>query len=80
VVLAKNGRDVTNGVFNGGQPKNIVPFISYGSWGKGQIESEIQRDFWAVAPLKLDDLLAAPPEQRWEVAAKAAGIAPESKP
>ncbi|HTK84668.1 MAG TPA: YqgE/AlgH family protein [Patescibacteria group bacterium] len=76
VALVKDGTDITGGTFSGGQPKNIVPFIGYGGWGGGQIESEIQREFWAVAPVKLDELLAVPPEQRWEVAAKAAGIAP----
>lgn len=80
VGLVKDGRDVTGGAFSGGQPKNIVPFISYGGWDEGQLESEMQSDFWAVAPVTLEALLAVAPEQRWDVAARAAGIVPEPKP
>ncbi|WP_456406970.1 YqgE/AlgH family protein [Thiolapillus sp.] len=55
-------------------PDNILFALGYAGWGPGQLEQELQQDAWIFGPASDEILFHTPVEQRWEAAAKLAGV------
>jgi putative transcriptional regulator len=54
------------------EPVEVLPattrrrvFAGYAGWGAGQLESELERDDWILAPAENDDAFTDAPEQLW---------------
>lgn len=53
-------------------PKHIHVAAGYAGWGPGQLEGELERGVWTVAPSDGKSIFSAPKESLWET------MAPES--
>jgi len=58
---------------DGNQIEALVPmtkrarvFAGYAGWGPGQLDAELERDDWFVAPAGIDDIFAPDAEELWQ--------------
>ena len=49
-----------------GQDVTAILFLGYCSWGRGQLEREIQRDFWHICQGNVDDVVGPNAPNLWE--------------
>jgi putative transcriptional regulator len=60
-------------------PPGFFRFVlGYAGWGAGQLEDEIARNDWLIAPPTDDLLFAAEPDTVWAAAMEAVGVDPEN--
>jgi putative transcriptional regulator len=60
-------------------PPGFFRFVlGYAGWGEGQLEEEIARNDWLLAPPNDELLFAAEPDTVWASAMQVAGVDPES--
>jgi len=52
----------------------VIMSLGYAGWGGGQLEDEIVRNDWLVAPLDPSIIFDVPYEQRWKAAAASIGV------
>lgn len=52
----------------------VLVSLGYAGWGQGQLEEEIMRNDWVVAPLDPKIIFETPFDKRWEEAAALVGI------
>jgi putative transcriptional regulator len=45
--------------------KRARAFLGYAGWGGGQLDGELERDDWIVAPFAPEDAFTAEPDQLW---------------
>lgn len=57
----------------GAGPERYRLFFGYTGWGAGQLEAEVDRGDWRIAPLGTDDPFSEQPETLWEKTLKRAG-------
>jgi putative transcriptional regulator len=57
-------------------PRRFLFFLGYAGWGSDQLEQEIARNDWLVAPAAVDLLFDVPAEERWEKAIRILGVDP----
>lgn len=62
-----------------------IPFeaklvLGYAGWSAGQLDEEIQRHDWLIAPVDVEQVFAPDPENVWERVLRSIGIRPESLP
>lgn len=55
-------------------PEQLLFALGYAGWGPGQLEQELQHDAWIFGPASDEILFHTPVEQRWEAAARFAGV------
>ncbi len=55
-------------------PKEFIVVLGYAGWESGQLEFEINRNDWLIAPYAPGILFSTPVERRWKAAAKLLGI------
>lgn len=55
-------------------PKDIIAGLGYAGWAGGQLESEIIRDVWLVAPFAYELIFVTPYDDRPQAAARQIGI------
>lgn len=65
-------------IAQGEGPQDFLITLGYASWGPGQLEREISRNDWLVAPAHEDILFHTDPADRWRLAARHMGIRMES--
>lgn len=68
--------DVLRAIAAGDGPKRAVFALGYAGWAPGQLDAEIQRNGWLVAPGDPEIVYAAAHEQKWQRAMRALGIDP----
>jgi putative transcriptional regulator len=61
-------------------PPHFRLFIGFAGWGGGQLEEELGRNDWLLAPLDLELLFAEEPETVWARALASIGVRPEALP
>ena len=61
-------------------PFEIRLVLGYAGWSAGQLDEEIRRHDWLVAPVDVGQLFAPDPENVWERVLHSIGIRPESLP
>ncbi len=66
--------DVVQAVAGGHGPKRAQFLSGYTGWGAGQLEHEIARGDWLVAPADPELIFSADPDTVWEKALRHAGI------
>ena len=68
------GRDVFEAIGAGRGPKDALLILGYSGWGPGQLDGEIARGDWLLAPAKASLIFDDDPDSAWERALKLAGI------
>ena len=58
-------------------PQNFLLILGHYEWEQGQLESEIQENFWIISDINLDIIFDSAVNQTWRKAMKLVGIAPE---
>ena len=66
--------DVVRAVAAGHGPKQAIFIAGYSGWAAGQLEREISRGDWLIAPADPDLIFSEHPETVWEKALQRAGI------
>ena len=70
-------RDILVDLSKGGGPSRTLIALGYAGWGAGQLEDEMARNAWLIAPATQELLFLSEPEQLWTRALASLGIAPE---
>lgn len=55
-------------------PKRYLVMLGYSGWDAGQLEQELARNDWVIAPFDLDLLFEVPIDERWQKAAELIGF------
>ncbi|MEM1183326.1 MAG: YqgE/AlgH family protein [Acidobacteriota bacterium] len=55
-------------------------YLGYAGWGEGQLEKEIVRNDWLIAPVSSELIFANDPEDVWRAAVESVGIDPDLLP
>ncbi|HVR44688.1 MAG TPA: YqgE/AlgH family protein [Thermoanaerobaculia bacterium] len=61
-------------------PERFRLLLGCAGWGAGQLEQEIARNDWLIAPFDADGAFDAPAGEMWERALRSIGVRPESLP
>jgi putative transcriptional regulator len=61
-------------------PFEIKLVLGYAGWSAGQLDEELQRHDWLIAPVDIDQVFAPDAENVWERVLHSIGIRPESLP
>jgi len=61
-------------------PERIRIFLGYAGWGPGQLDNELARNDWLLAPVDPDLVFANETSKIWEAALGTIGIRPDSLP
>ncbi len=62
VGLMGDGREIDDLV---GVTRRARAFAGYAGWGPGQLDAEVARDDWFVAPAGIDDIFDPDPDELW---------------
>lgn len=73
-VHVTTSRDVLVAMAEGKAPHRSLVALGYAGWGAGQLEAEIRENAWLSVPADASILFETPVEQRWQAAARLAGI------
>ena len=66
--------DVLKAVGEGHGPRRQLFILGYAGWGAGQLENEVDREDWLVAPFDEELAFGANPEKKWQMALHKAGM------
>lgn len=61
-------------------PFELRLVLGYAGWSAGQLDEEIRRHDWLVAPVDVSQIFSPEPENVWERVLHSIGIRPESLP
>jgi putative transcriptional regulator len=67
-------RDILTALAQGDGPGNVLIALGYAGWTAGQLEAELAENSWLTAPADHQILFRAPLDQRWQAAARCAGV------
>lgn len=73
-VTLSTSRQILEDIANGKGPDHSIVVLGYASWEPGQLEEEIQRNDWLLAPFEKTILFNTPISQRWVSAARLIGV------
>lgn len=73
-VFLTTSRDIIEAIANKEGPNSYLVALGYAGWDGGQLEDEINANFWLNAPVEERILFDTPIENRWHAAAKMMGI------
>ncbi len=69
-------QDALKAIARGAGPTRWLVALGYAGWGAGQLDEELLRHGWHVAPADLGLIFDAPTPDRWRRAFEASGIDP----
>jgi putative transcriptional regulator len=55
-------------------------YLGYAGWGEGQLEHEILRNDWLIAPVLTDLIFSGSPDEAWRSALFSVGVNPDQLP
>lgn len=61
-------------------PESMRLFLGYAGWEGGQLEQEIERSDWLIAPFDVDLILSVEAESAWQLALRSINVRPEALP
>ena len=67
-------RDILEDMGRGDGPEHCLLVLGYAGWQAGQLEQELSRNDWLIAPASHHIVFQEPPEKRWDFAARCMGI------
>jgi putative transcriptional regulator len=68
--------DILHEVAKGQGPSEALLALGYAGWGPGQLDEELQKNFWLIAPASHDILFDAASETKWRRALAALRVNP----
>jgi putative transcriptional regulator len=68
------GPDVLKALAAGSGPRQRLVLLGYAGWGPGQLDTEISREDWLLAPADRATIFAEDPAATWERVIKKAGL------
>ena len=74
-IALSTGPDIVRAVAEGHGPKRTKFLAGYAGWGAGQLEREMSRGDWLVAPADPELIFSTEPASVWEKALQHAGFA-----
>lgn len=74
-IALSTGLDIVKAVAEGKGPKRTKFLSGYTGWAGGQLEAEMSRGDWLVAPADPELMFSSEPDAVWEKALRRAGIA-----
>lgn len=78
VVLTQNVKDLE--LMAHEPPTSFRLLLGYAGWGDGQLEREIMRNDWLIAPARDDLIFSDNPEDVWQTACESVGVDPDLLP
>jgi putative transcriptional regulator len=66
--------DVLQAIGDGHGPRRLMLALGYAGWGPGQLENEIDREDWLVAPFDEELAFGGEPDSKWQRAMRRAGL------
>lgn len=69
-------RDVLSALGEGKTPQRFFFALGYAGWGGGQLEQELARNAWLVAPGNAEIVFSTKPKARWAAALALLGLDP----
>ncbi len=73
-IALSTGPDIVRAVAEGRGPKRAKFLAGYAGWGAGQLEQEVARGDWLVAPADPELIFSTEPASVWEKALQHAGV------
>lgn len=73
-VMITASKDMLMDIAKGKGPKNYLVMLGYSGWNAGQLELELARNDWLIAPFNPDLLFKVPIGKRWAAAAEIIGF------
>ena len=67
-------RDIIEAMSGGTGPDRVYPALGCSSWAPGQLESEIKRGGWLIAPVSDEIIFSLPEDQRYAAALALVGL------
>lgn len=69
-----SSRDILEAIGQGKGPAHFLLALGYAGWENGQLDQELRKNSWLVAPYASRILFDIPVEKRWEEAARLVGV------
>ena len=73
-IMISASKEILREISHGNGPNHFIVALGYAGWEKGQLEKEIKRNDWLLAPPDEAILFSTPLEKRWQKAAKSIGV------
>lgn len=73
-IIISSSKEILKSIANGQGPENFLVTLGYAGWQPGQLENEIRRNDWLVAPFAEEILFTTPLDRRWNKATELLGI------
>ena len=73
-VSISTSRDMLRDIAEGKGPDHFMITLGYAGWSPGQLEAEVLRNDWLIAPFEKKVLFDTPIAKRWTVAGRLLGI------
>ena len=73
-IVISASQDTLRQIASGHGPDNFIVTLGYAGWDAGQLEVEIARNDWLIAPFSSEIMFDTPIERRWVEAAKLIGV------
>jgi len=67
-------RDVLEDIASNEGPEHFMLVLGYAGWAGGQLEDEVTRNDWLIAPSTTDIIFNAPADDRWLIGAQSLGV------
>ena len=58
------------------EPSRTLVLAGYSGWGPGQLDEELSRSAWLIAPVELDLIFETPPADAWAASIRRLGAEP----
>jgi len=73
-IIITASKEILREIGQGKGPSSFIITLGYSGWEGGQLEKEIHRNDWLIAPFNEDILFSTPIVKRWQAAAKTIGV------
>lgn len=74
LIAISASKEMLRDIGQGNGPDNFLVALGYSGWEQGQLEQEINRNDWLIAPLDEAILFSTTLEKRWQKAAESIGV------
>ncbi len=73
-IVISASKEILRSIAKGKGPDHYLVTLGYSGWEAGQLEQEITRNDWLLAPYDPDIIFKTPIDKRWEAAAQLIGV------
>jgi putative transcriptional regulator len=73
-IIISASKETLRKIAKGKGPERFLVMLGYSGWDAGQLEEELIRNDWVIAPFDLDLLFQVPIDERWKKAAQLIGF------